>query len=306
MTDSECKSLPITHKYLKKFIFTGEVPGGVLRQVMHLLHYDGLTYMLVDEAFDLTTAQILVCVGCVNDLKYTLRKKKLPIQTIAYHDLGRLPSYIPKLTSTERLAIAKVLVFAPIFELKPVQGARATGLKGNVVAIPLNSQDSLRSVVTSLPRLDLAQRVKVTIIAKRSMWKLAKNIVRKGPLSLKLQPILLVLRFLKEIKAPDYVDINIPTSDKEIAQTGQMLHNTVTEILNAATCSSSGLISEMADHVRTHNEDVQDGTDESPGTRLHNVLLTDGPTVMEPMDAALRNLQHKMNSIDAEGSDDFQ
>ena len=70
MTDSECKYLPFTHKYLKKFLFTGEVPGGVSRQVMHLLHYAGHTYMLVDEAFDLTTDQILVCVGCVNDLKY--------------------------------------------------------------------------------------------------------------------------------------------------------------------------------------------------------------------------------------------
>ena len=168
MTDSECISLPITHNYFKKFLFTGTITGA-LRQVMHLLEYDGLTYRLADEALDSIDHKILVCSVCINDLKYARRTNKLPIQSIAYHDLGRFPSNIPKLTSTERLAIAKVLVFAPIFELKPVHGARSTGLKGNVVAIPLNSKESLKSVVGSLPRLDLAKRVKVTILAKRSM-----------------------------------------------------------------------------------------------------------------------------------------
>ena len=78
--------------------------------------------------------------------------------------------------------------------------------------MPLNSSESLESVVKSLPRQDLAKRVKLCILGKRSTWKVAKALARRGPLSIKLEPMLLFLQWLKEIKSPEYVDFMIPKS----------------------------------------------------------------------------------------------
>ena len=94
-------------------------------------------------AFDEETAQVTVCKGCFIDLKSVFQfKKPPPIQTIAYWDLGRVPEYVMKLTAAELIAIAKVAVFTPIFELRSIHGVRSTGLRGHVVAMPLNSSET--------------------------------------------------------------------------------------------------------------------------------------------------------------------
>ena len=117
-----------------------------------------------------------------------------------------------------------------------------------MVALPLNSTESLDSVVESLPRRDLAKRVKLCTLCKKSTWKIAKNIARRGPLSIKLEPMLLFLRWLREIKSPEYVDVSIPRSKSEISAAKEMLEKAIEEILRTASCSSSGLISKMFDH----------------------------------------------------------
>ena len=105
-------------------------------------------------------------------------------------------------------------------------------------------------MVESLPRRDLAKRVKLCILGNKSTWKIAKNIARRGPLSIKLEPMLLFLQWLKEIKSPEYVDVSIPHSKVEISAAKEMLEKSVEQILRNASCSSSGLISKMFDHQR--------------------------------------------------------
>ena len=129
-------------------------------------------------------------------------KKKAPKHTIAYWDLGRVPSYVPKLNPAELIAIAKVVVFTPIFELKAIHGVRSSGMRGHVVAMPLNSSESLDSVVESLARRDMAKRVKLCILGNKSTWKVAKNIARRGPLSIKLEPMLLFFSMAERNQVP--------------------------------------------------------------------------------------------------------
>ena len=73
-------------------------------------------------------------------------------------------------------------------------------MRGHVVSMPLNSTESLESVVQSLPRRDLEKRVKLCILGNKSTWKIAKSIARRGPLSIKLEPMLLFLQWLKETR----------------------------------------------------------------------------------------------------------
>ena len=84
--------------------------------------------------------------------------------------------------------------------------------------------------------------MKLCILGKRSTWKVAKALARRGPLSIKLEPMLLFLQWLKEIKSPEYVDVKIPKSKNEISAAKDMLANAVKEILETAACSSSGLV----------------------------------------------------------------
>ena len=159
------------------------------------MRHNNIDYQNNPEAFNIESAQVTLCIVCFIDLKSAFQfKKGAPEHTIAYWDLGRVPSYVPKLNAAELIAIAKVVVFTPIFELKAVHGARSTGMRGHVVALPLNSTKSLDSVVKSLPRRDLAKRVKLCILGNKSTWKIAKNIARRGPLSIKLEPMLLFLQ----------------------------------------------------------------------------------------------------------------
>ena len=209
--------------------------------------------------------------------------------------MGRVPSYVPKLNSAELIAIAKVVVFTPIFELKAVHGARSTGMRGHVVALPLNSTESFDSVVESLPRRDLAKRVKLCILGNKSTWKIANKIARRGPLSIKLEPMLLFLQWLKEIKSPEYVDVSIPDTKVEISAAKEMLEKAVEQILSNTFCSSSGLISKMFDHQRSVvEEEKEDIEDDFEGISTRNILLLQPPKTLEPMTAALQSLQDKL------------
>ena len=127
-----------------------------------------------------------------------------------------------------------------------------------MVALTLNLTESLDSVVKSLPQRDLAKRVKLCIRGNKSTWMIAKNIVRRGPLSIKLEPMSLFLQWLKEIKSPEYVDVSIPHSKVEISVAKEMLEKAVEHILSNASCSSSGLISKMFDHQRSVVEEEKE------------------------------------------------
>ena len=95
--------------------------------------YNNTVFKLNPEAFDEESTQVTLCEEFFVDLKLAYQfKKQAPIQTIAYWDLGRVPAYVLKLNAAELIAIAKVVVFTPLFELKPIHGARSTGLRGHV------------------------------------------------------------------------------------------------------------------------------------------------------------------------------
>ena len=129
----------------------------------------------------------------------------------------------------------------------------------------------------------------------QSTWKIAKNIARRGPLSIKLEPMLLFLQWLKEIKSPEYVDVNIPRSRAEISAAKKMLEEAVQEILRNASCSSSGLISRMFDHQRSVvGEDEDDIGNDLEEISTRNILLLQPPKTLEPMTAALKSLQDKL------------
>ena len=296
MTEGEYRQIPITHNYLKICILKEELPSKVFRDGKHIVRHNNIDYKINPEAFIAQSALVTLCLVCFIDLKSAFQfKKEAPKHTIAYWDLGRVPSYVPKLNAAELIAIAKVVVFTPLFELKAVHGARSTGLRGHVVALPLNSTESLDSVVESLPRRDLAKRVKLCILGNKSTWKIAKNIARRGPLSIKLEPMLLFLQWLKEIKSPEYVDVSIPHSKVEISAAKEMLEKSVEQILRNASCSSSGLISKMFDHQRSVVEEDKDNIEEDfEGISTRNILLLQPPKTLEPMTAALQSLQDKL------------
>ena len=73
------------------------------------MRHSNIDYKINPEAFDENSAQVTVCMVCFIDLKYAFQfKKEAPRHTIAYRDLGRVPSYVPKLNAAETIAIAKV------------------------------------------------------------------------------------------------------------------------------------------------------------------------------------------------------
>ena len=55
-------------------------------------------------------------------------------------------------------------------------------------------------------------------------------------MSIKLEAILLVLQWLKDIKSPEYVDVSIPKSSDEVSEAKQMLEKAVEDILRSAAC----------------------------------------------------------------------
>ena len=181
MTEGEYRQIPITHNYLKVCILERELPSNVIRDGKHIVRHNDIDYKINPKAFNVESAQVTLCIVCFIDLKSAFQfKKEAPKHTLAYWDLGRVPSYVPKLNAAELIAIAKFVVFTPIFELKAIHGARSTRMRGHVVALPLNSSESLDSVVESLPRRDLAKRVKICILGNKSTWKIAKNIPEGG------------------------------------------------------------------------------------------------------------------------------
>ena len=195
MTEGEYRLIPITHNYLKVCILKRELPSKVYQDGLHIVRHNNIDYKLNPEAFDEKSAQVSVCMVCFIDLKSAYQfKREAPRHTIAYWELGREPAYVLKVIAAELIAIGKVVVFTPLFGLKPILWARGTGLRGHVVALPLSSSESVQSVVKSLPRRDLAKRVKLCILGKQSTWKVAKAIARRGPLSIKLEPMLLFLQ----------------------------------------------------------------------------------------------------------------
>ena len=84
-------------------------------------------FQLNPEASDDGTVQVIVCKGCFIDLKLAYQfKKPPPIKTVAYWNLERVPAYVLKLNAAQLIAIAKVVVFTLIFELRAINGARST------------------------------------------------------------------------------------------------------------------------------------------------------------------------------------
>ena len=295
------RQLPLDHDLIKVCVLTEEIKSKVHREALHIVEKDGIMYILAPEGFSVNTGLVNVCADCITGLQYSMRTRKPPKYTIAYYDIGKIPLYIPKLTLLERFAISRVIVFTPIVELKIIHGARSTSLNGHVVALPTNAYESVQSFVSSLPRRDLSRRVKVTLQGKRSTWKVAKALARKGPLSIKIEPVLILLGWLKELGSPVVQDCKIPSTKQEISEVEAAIEQAVKEILHAAACTSSALVHELSEHVRTTIDDKKDGADENDGKSfLRNVLLTESTKPIEPMTSALHTILQQLNTATEE------
>ena len=116
-------------------------------------------------------------------------------------------------------------------------------------------------------------------------------------MSIKLEPMLLFLQWLKEIKSPEYADVRIPHYKVEISAAQEMLEKAVEQILRNASCSSSGLISKMFDHQRSVVEEDKENIEEDfEGIPTRNILLLQPPKTLEPMIIALSRFKISLNN----------
>ena len=81
--------------------------------------------------------------------------------------------------------ISKNLVFTAIFHMRPIGGIEQVGLKGHSYVLPIDSAESVMTLVTSLPRLDLYKHIVVGFMGTRSVYKVVREMARRlGPLSM--------------------------------------------------------------------------------------------------------------------------
>ena len=69
--------------------------------------------------------------------------------------------------------------------MRAIGGIEQIGLKGHSYVLPIDSVESLTTIVTSLPRKDLRKHVMVGFMGTPSLYKLVREIAaRLGPLSM--------------------------------------------------------------------------------------------------------------------------
>ena len=242
--------------------------------------------------------KVVVCKNCNGRLRYAQKRKKLPIHTIAYYDVGRRPKFLQKLNLGERLAVSRVVIYVPFCQFKSTYGAGNQGLKGHAFAINC-SQDSIGQTITRvLPRQDLAEVIKVSLVGEKEMCHVAKEIMKRktGILHFRVDVILAWLHFLKSIGNPYYQDVEIMDKD----ETRKMLEASVEKILCNAFESNSGIINKMMGDTRAEQLDEDDGLNENMDGRsiIRPTFITDEGNIEEPMKAVLRQLQKKLPVAD--------
>ena len=187
MCDTEVKLYSINHKFIQSLKCNAtHIPSNQQRLacLRHVI-VDNERYNLDIDGFDENLKQVAVCDDCANALKYTCPRGKIPRQSIAFWDFGIIPARLPKLSLIETLAISRNLVFTSIFHMRAIGGIEQIGLKGHSYVLPIDSVESLTTVVTSLPRKDLRKHVMVGFMGTPTLFSLVRKVAaRVGPLSM--------------------------------------------------------------------------------------------------------------------------
>ena len=244
---------------------------------MHLYTEGDTTYHLHPKAIDEKNRTVVLCDSCFECLDYSTKiSKKLPLQTFKAYDVGSIPSYLPKLTLIECLAIGRGLASQVLINLRAMgSGVSQKALRGHSICLPLSKEDGAASDATSLPRTDLHKHVAVAFMGTKPMWKIAREVAKThAPLSINMNHILQWLRFLKSVQNPWYQDVKIPETEEEIKKAKDTLNDQLDKIINGVSASNSGIVHRMASEVR--------GTEQFKNAGGDSVQMKEGVT-LEPI-----------------------
>ena len=150
----------------------------------------------------LTGDKLLICKQCSGTLKYAAKTKKVPIHALAHYDLGKKPSGLVRLNLGEKLAISKSIVYVPLIQFKPVYGPGNAGVKGHSFGIKSSQEEIERSIMKILPRHDLAEVIQISLCAEKEMNHIAKEIIKRGPLDIRIEAIMPWLHWFKALENP--------------------------------------------------------------------------------------------------------
>ena len=186
--------------------------------------------------------------------------------------------------------------------MRAIGGIDQVGLKGHSYVLPIDSVESVTTLVCSLPRRDLRKHVMVGFMGTPKLYKVVRNIAKRvGPLSMKPINVFMWLFFLKKVENPYYVTVKIPEDDNEKGIAGSNLLKAAADILDAADVCSSGTVLSLDMAQRAELEDMNVSLDEAPqkdNVRLDTVLLSQVHTVKDPIELALKSLQDKLTFVE--------
>ena len=185
--------------------------------------------------------------------------------------------------------------------MRAIGGIEQVGLKGHSYVLPIDSVESLTTLVTSLPRKDLRKHVMLGFMGTPKLYKIVRKIAaRLGPLSMNPIHIFMWLFSLKKVENPYYISVNIPESEEEKGIAASNLLKATADILDAADVCSSGTVLSLDLAQRAELEDTNVTSDEplqENEVRLNTVLLSQVHTVKDPIDLALKSLQEKLTVV---------
>ena len=179
MPHREKHILKLGHKKIKFLIANPNELNKLSRartEAMHLYTKGDLTYHLHPKAVNTDNHTVVVCDSCFECLGYSTKvTKKPPKQTFKAYDVGSIPSYLPKLTLIECLAISRGIAFQVLINLRAMgSGISQKALRGHSICLPLSTEDGVASDATSLPRTDLHKHIGVVFMGTKPMWKIAR------------------------------------------------------------------------------------------------------------------------------------
>ena len=309
MVGDESKELPLEHKYIQLVKLHDENPlsDTPRSRTRRIVTVDGEHYRLDPDGFDENTKLVTVCATCEKALFYASSTKRLPRQSLAFYDPGIIPARLPKLSLIEILAISKNLVYTAVFHMRAIGGVQQIGLKGHSYVLPIDTVESVATLVSSLPREDLTKHIMVGFMGTRSVYKVVKEMAKRlRPLSLNPKHVFMWLHFLKQVENPYYVNINIPDTEEKRGIAARKLLGDVAEVYDAGDVCGSATVLQLAKAQRSELEDSNSGVDDEQvcdDVRMDTVLISQVHTVRNPIELAFESLHTALQS-QSEGTDE--
>ena len=268
-----------------------------LYKYLHLVEINNDIYKLCEKGIKKEKDEITVCDKCHGNLIYAARSKKPPINTFAHYDVGKMPK-LKKLTFGEKLAMSKVIVFVPQIQFKPIHGKSNQGIKGHAFGIRASQDEILNSLVRILPRQDLAEVIQISFCGDKQMWPIAKEILKKGDLHIRIDVIMIWLRWIKRLGNPEFKDVIIPATKEKEKEAQKMLEESIDALLDAALQTSSAKVDSLMKNARSEILDEQEGLNENIDQNaclIKKTLITEDIHSEEPMQTILKKIKQKLS-----------